>query len=55
MFDENDLDLSNMSGKNYLDFGDIITPRSKEIFEEEQIPIMNSRRNSTDYEKVFHA
>ena len=56
MFDENDLNLSDMSGKNYLDFRDIITPRSKEIiFADKKVPIMNSRRNSTDYEKVLQA
>ena len=60
-FDENDLDLSNMFSKNDpdlsiskngLDLKDVITPRSKEVIEEQKIPIMQSREKSTDYEKV---
>ena len=47
----NDLDLSNMFGNNDLDLEDIITPGSAEIFEEQKIPIMQSKRNSRDYEK----
>lgn len=53
-FDENDLDLkNNMFGKNDLYMIDIITSRPKEIFGEQKLPMLQSRRNSTVYEKVL--